>query len=186
LIWHPTRAAAFSISNGKLLLWSQSPTENWSAFAPDFKELDENIEYEERESEFDVEDEDRSIPETENVNCEDQVDLTVIDQKLSEFGYSSDEDEMDSLRLILIAPDVENPEETLADANKEAPKAEPVPAGKKKEPAAKVTTSACRSVKTTETRRRRGGGGGKSGTGTGRRGMAAKRRRGPAKARGAH
>ncbi|KRY82640.1 Retinoblastoma-binding protein 5 [Trichinella pseudospiralis] len=154
LIWHPTRAAAFSISNGKLLLWSQSPTENWSAFAPDFKELDENIEYEERESEFDVEDEDRSIPETEN-----QVDLTVIDQKLSEFGYSSDEDEMDSLRLILIAPDVENPEETLADANKEAPKAEPVPAGKKKEPAAKVTTSACRSVKTTETRRRRGGGG---------------------------
>ncbi|KRZ94249.1 Retinoblastoma-binding protein 5 [Trichinella sp. T8] len=161
LIWHPTRAAAFSISNGKLLLWSQSPTENWSAFAPDFKELDENIEYEERESEFDVEDEDRSIPETENVNCEDQVDLTVIDQKLSEFGYSSDEDGMDSLRLILIAPDVENPEETLPDANKDAAsKAEPVPAGKKRETAAKMTTPVCRSVRTTETRRRRGNGGG--------------------------
>ena len=51
--------------------------ENWSAFAPDFKELDENVEYEERESEFDQTDEDRSV-ENSIERMEEDVDVSSI------------------------------------------------------------------------------------------------------------
>lgn len=52
-----------SVSGGVVTIWAHSQVENWSAFAPDFKELDENVEYEEKEGEFDLEDEDSSVQE---------------------------------------------------------------------------------------------------------------------------
>ncbi|TXG49230.1 hypothetical protein EZV62_025105 [Acer yangbiense] len=60
LAWHPVHPIIVSVSLvGWVYIWAKDYTENWSAFATDFKELEENEEYVEREDEFDL------IPETE-------------------------------------------------------------------------------------------------------------------------
>ncbi|SPO19815.1 related to SWD1 - subunit of the COMPASS complex [Ustilago trichophora] len=52
--WHPTRPMVASVSNtGSVYVWFSPSEEIWSAYAPGFEELEENIEYEEREDEFD-------------------------------------------------------------------------------------------------------------------------------------
>ncbi|KAL9937172.1 hypothetical protein V8E36_003581 [Tilletia maclaganii] len=57
--WHPTRPVIASVcSTGAIHLWFSKSEEAWSAYAPQFEELEENIQYEEREEEFDLEDED--------------------------------------------------------------------------------------------------------------------------------
>ena len=62
LSWHPVRPLVASVSiSGLVYIWAKDYTENWSAFAPDFKELEENEEYVEREDEFDL------MPEIEKV-----------------------------------------------------------------------------------------------------------------------
>ena len=66
-----------SVSSGIVSIWSQNQVENWSAFAPGFKELDENVEYEERESEFDLEDEDKSIVSVRGEKEDETIDLDI-------------------------------------------------------------------------------------------------------------
>uniref|UniRef100_A0A1I8IHP3 WD_REPEATS_REGION domain-containing protein n=1 Tax=Macrostomum lignano TaxID=282301 RepID=A0A1I8IHP3_9PLAT len=82
--------------------------QNWSAFAPDFKELDENVEYEERESEFDLSDEDAepkaaAVPSASNSDEEVDVERCEPVQAL----LSSDEEaDPDMLLFLPVAPEV--------------------------------------------------------------------------------
>lgn len=46
--------ALTSIETGSILIWGIEPQQKWSALAPDFTELTENVEYIEREDEFDT------------------------------------------------------------------------------------------------------------------------------------
>lgn len=56
-LWHPSRPQLASVSSsGDIYLWTTQTTENWSAYAPGFEELERNVEYEERETEFDLDD----------------------------------------------------------------------------------------------------------------------------------
>jgi COMPASS component SWD1 len=56
--WHPTRpfVAATGVESGKIHLWSIITPQRWSALAPDFAEVEENVEYIEKEDEFDIHD----------------------------------------------------------------------------------------------------------------------------------
>ncbi|XP_044728845.1 retinoblastoma-binding protein 5 homolog [Chrysoperla carnea] len=113
VVWHPVRPIIASISSGVVSVWAQNQVENWSAFAPDFKELDENVEYEERESEFDLEDEDKSVTSgNEATQDEDfEVDVTHIDPVAAFCSSDEDCENTNALHFLPIAPEVEDPEE---------------------------------------------------------------------------
>ncbi|XP_033096367.1 retinoblastoma-binding protein 5-like [Anneissia japonica] len=113
VVWHPVRPIIASVSSGVVSLWAQNQVENWSAYAPDFKELDENVEYEERESEFDIEDEDKSVEDPVDARQleDEEVDVVSVDA-IAAFMSSDEEDEDNDVLLFLpVAPEIEEPEE---------------------------------------------------------------------------
>ncbi|KAH9409645.1 PREDICTED: retinoblastoma-binding protein 5 homolog [Rhagoletis zephyria] len=94
VVWHPIRAFVASIASGYVSLWSAAQVENWSAFAPDFQELEENVEYEERESEFDDEDEDKEPKKVDpDAKMVDDVCVDVVTPVTVDAYLSSDEEE---------------------------------------------------------------------------------------------
>ena len=54
--WHPTRpiVAATGVESGRVHVWGINTPQRWSALAPDFVEVEENVEYIELEDEFDI------------------------------------------------------------------------------------------------------------------------------------
>lgn len=80
LAWHPVHPIVLSVSlTGMVYIWAKDYTENWSAFAPDFKELEENEEYVEREDEFDLMPETEKVKES-DVNEDEEVDIMAVEK----------------------------------------------------------------------------------------------------------
>ncbi|KAH6852939.1 WD40-repeat-containing domain protein [Alternaria rosae] len=88
--WHPFRpfVAAVGVDSGRVWLWSILQPQRWSALAPDFVEVEENVEYIEREDEFDI----QPLEELHKrrLNAEDEeVDVLTVDPvktSATEFG----------------------------------------------------------------------------------------------------
>jgi len=81
--WHPTRPVVASVStSGEVYIFQTSTPDNWAAFAPGFEELEENVEYDEREDEFDIEDETEA---TRRKDAEEDIDIDILTPRVESF-----------------------------------------------------------------------------------------------------
>ncbi|XP_065883835.1 retinoblastoma-binding protein 5 homolog [Dysidea avara] len=113
VVWHPVLPIICSVSNGVVNIWGHMLVENWSAFAPDFQELEENIDYDEKEDEFDIEDEDRSVEGEKGASGKEDNFVDVITPADIPAYYSSgdEDDDEEPLDWLPIAPEIEDPDE---------------------------------------------------------------------------
>ncbi|KAH9893034.1 beta and beta-prime subunits of DNA dependent RNA-polymerase [Xylariomycetidae sp. FL2044] len=86
--WHPHRAllAACGLETGRIYIWSVTSPQRWSALAPDFVEVEENVEYVEKEDEFDIHPQEEINKR--RLDAEDE-DIDVLTSNLSK-GYDDD------------------------------------------------------------------------------------------------
>lgn len=106
--WHPHKPILASVSSGLVSIWARAEIENWSAYAPDFKELEENEEYDERESEFDLEDEDNKKEPAKRQEEDDDEIVDVEGIQPEDYLVSSDEEEVDKNSLEYIPISLED------------------------------------------------------------------------------
>ncbi|CAM6103030.1 unnamed protein product [Calypogeia fissa] len=101
LAWHPTRPVVASVSmSGAIYLWAKDYTENWSAFAPDFKELEENEEYVEQEDEFDIV---LDVGKVQVPSVEDDVEVDILTtEKVA--AFSDSDESQDGLYFLPTVP----------------------------------------------------------------------------------
>eukprot|EP01116_Phalansterium_solitarium_P006587 TRINITY_DN18917_c0_g1_i1.p1 TRINITY_DN18917_c0_g1~~TRINITY_DN18917_c0_g1_i1.p1 ORF type:complete len:431 (+),score=109.31 TRINITY_DN18917_c0_g1_i1:47-1339(+) len=105
LMWHPMRPIIVSLAarDGSVFIWASNYAENWSAFAPDFTELEENVEYIEREDEFDEVDEEL----THKRKREEEDELVDIEETTDCGGhtcFSDESDEEDRFFIPVVIP----------------------------------------------------------------------------------
>ncbi|KAF9584449.1 hypothetical protein BGW38_006423 [Lunasporangiospora selenospora] len=112
LAWHPIRPIVASVTSyGTIYIWATNYQENWSAFAPDFKELEENIDYEEREDEFDI------VPEEEASKRKHDDEDVVVDvttaEKVNPFNDSDSDNGEEEMFYLPLLPSDQQDEELL-------------------------------------------------------------------------
>uniref|UniRef100_A0A0N4ZVX9 WD_REPEATS_REGION domain-containing protein n=1 Tax=Parastrongyloides trichosuri TaxID=131310 RepID=A0A0N4ZVX9_PARTI len=91
--WHPTKPIISTVYKGEVFIWKDPCAENWSGFAPDFTEIEDNIKYREKEGEFDLEDEDASQDMIKKEQAEEEIiDVETLDDNA--VYCSSDEEDV--------------------------------------------------------------------------------------------
>ena len=86
-------------------MWTKRYSENWSAFAPDFKELEENEEYQEREDEFDLK---PGFGVKQGADDEEEETIDILTVERTELEHTPDRDDDDVELLFLpTVPDTE-------------------------------------------------------------------------------
>lgn len=90
IAWHPSRPllAATGLDSGKIFLWATTTPQRWSALAPDFVEVEENILYEEREDEFDAADQ-HDLDQQREDDEDGEVDVMTIEKIRGVIGQDS-------------------------------------------------------------------------------------------------
>lgn len=114
--WHPTRpfVAATGVESGRIHLWSINTPQRWSALAPDFAEVEENVEYIEKEDEFDIHD----IEELQKRRLDqedEEVDVLTVDpEQLEREGRLGENDEEFRMPVLLDIGESDSEDEMIA------------------------------------------------------------------------